>query len=805
MDSAEDKPCIVCTEAGMAEQCTFSRPTRKRGPQAGITKALEDRLSVLERLLGHLMLQVPHVEPSAQAFLSEDSPPPLTTLTQDKQAYENSIVPASVEAYSSRAASSSAKGDVNVKDEQAPSRRNTNPSPSEPLTSQLHQQRTSVGSMPQSGPSHYSVTPPQVSASSNMHLQGFASPQHPMAPTLNHPPTSASAVNAAGSLSNSNCCTLKLPPDYVRLQLLDLYFNQVVQPALPILSNKNAFFRWSALLPSSATEVSPAASSDVSFELLSAVFAVATPYMPPGSGLTPLDARSFAAIGRNHIQQRLDQPTLAMVQALCLLAVADWGQGELKRAYILSGLALTIAFYIGLHDHSTEQRVGAIEHESRALMSALYNIHALLSLRQGKSPLFTHDSYVSHELNADAAEDFDLWRSDKTPSALRAERSLPVDKSIKSERPLHPAVRSSTVSTFAHFSRLCVIASRLAGWSKQSFDPNGPEHVRQTLFTDLMMWEQNLPQNLRIGPSIDDCSALQERARHTVDMHLVFFVLLLKVAANPILASEQETFDSTEAALSRCVQRYRDQFSFLRSLPHVEMALHELSRAGPSSGSGQERSVVSEGYSELAAALPLATMTERDRSAPSAMHQKRNGATTESAPTVSRTFEPVESLHPDAQGIDEPLQQHSSEPFNAFMSFSDHLGPSANSSTVLDFGTWDQSDLLVSLGLIAGPNAATKSNDWNTAPSWPPPQAYQQSSTITGNQEFQQVGAATSSTPLPVANEGLPHIGHVPTSSAEPQASMLVPGQDQVMVAWPGVMDQPMDLIDRFIARGALG
>ncbi|SCV67270.1 BQ2448_5916 [Microbotryum intermedium] len=57
----------------------------------------------------------------------------------------------------------------------------------------------------------------------------------------------------------------------------------------------------------------------------------------------------------------------------------------------------------------------------------------------------------------------------------------------------------------------------------------------------------------------------------------------------------------------------------------------------------------------------------------------------------------------------------SSEPFQAFLSYSDVLGPSATASTVLDFGSWDQSDLLVSLGLVSDPTAGSQA--WHPPPS----------------------------------------------------------------------------------------
>ncbi|SCZ96001.1 BZ3500_MvSof-1268-A1-R1_Chr8-1g09938 [Microbotryum saponariae] len=50
-----DSPCVICTEQGSAHECTFTRPTRKRGPQAGLTKNLAERITGLERFVGYLL------------------------------------------------------------------------------------------------------------------------------------------------------------------------------------------------------------------------------------------------------------------------------------------------------------------------------------------------------------------------------------------------------------------------------------------------------------------------------------------------------------------------------------------------------------------------------------------------------------------------------------------------------------------------------------------------------------------------------------------------------------------------------
>lgn len=74
----------------------------------------------------------------------------------------------------------------------------------------------------------------------------------------------------------------------------------------------------------------------------------------------------------------------------------------------------------------------------------------------------------------------------------------------------------------------------------------------------------------------------------------------------------------------------------------------------------------------------------------------------------------IAGVHPTATTVPPPSSPTPavalSEPFQAFLSYSNDLGPSANPATVLDFGSWDQTDLLFSLGLVGNPNDSM--NGW---------------------------------------------------------------------------------------------
>ena len=73
-----DAPCVICTDAGAPHLCTYSKPPRKRGPQAGKARSLAEKCATLQRLLGYLATTIPNLETYVQDFAAAapPSPPP---------------------------------------------------------------------------------------------------------------------------------------------------------------------------------------------------------------------------------------------------------------------------------------------------------------------------------------------------------------------------------------------------------------------------------------------------------------------------------------------------------------------------------------------------------------------------------------------------------------------------------------------------------------------------------------------------------------------------------------------------------
>ena len=120
------------------------------------------------------------------------------------------------------------------------------------------------------------------------------------------------------------------PSQLLCARLVDAYLN-IIHPALPMCSRLN-LMQWAC---------NPNLSSDPNLrpELIFAIFAVALPYLPSplADDDSPLiqnpsvDSCSLSA--RACISRVAASPSLSTVQALLLLTLSDWGQGEFSLAW----------------------------------------------------------------------------------------------------------------------------------------------------------------------------------------------------------------------------------------------------------------------------------------------------------------------------------------------------------------------------------------------------------------------------------------------------------------------------------------
>ncbi|GAA6016645.1 hypothetical protein JCM10207_000132 [Rhodosporidiobolus poonsookiae] len=723
-----DAACVICTEAGNAHECTYSRPTKKRGPQAGRARSLEEKNAVYEKLLGHLILTVPNLTSYVEGFVSGAASSPaatssstlFTTPEQQRLALESSNV---LDLLDSVLPSSTSGGSTAI---------------DKTLKAELPSPATSSLSYP--SPSAAIASMPRKVAplpSPSLSAATLATPSAPAAqsflPTPSGPSFSLHALAVAAATDDSliedqlrgieagrpredPLAVPSLPSESVRNALLDLYFNQVVHPYFPML-DKSRFLRWSAHLPStSSSSVPPPPPSTflIPPALYLSVFAIASAYLPPASAVHTHSTEVWAQAARAHLMDEMlsgeGQAGLETVQAAVLCALSDWGRGELTRAWLLSSLSLALSLSRSFH-LSASLPPDPDNHKLKTFHSALI-LHTLLSLRLDRPPLIVLEDYDVPIPPADGAENFELWRSDKTVVELRADWApAPGTGTSRDEGTAQiggsrvQAVRSASLTTFASLAALCAIGIAVLRWGACPRRGNGQglasgEQERQELVASLEAWQSEMERELRLGDGAG-VERLDERARWTVEMHMVVATLYLKLKPHPSYASTTPSpLPYALGLLNHLLGRYRALYTLYRSLPTLDLVLDSFAQSlfdQSDYAPGQHDTVLS-AYEELGRVFPAAAQAATRLAAKVDEHKRALG--------LLRGIHPTVSSHPPP-GAAALAPAPSAEPFKALLSYSQELGPAAPAATVLDFGMWDQTDLLVSLGLVMDPSASS--------------------------------------------------------------------------------------------------
>ncbi|GAA5897614.1 hypothetical protein JCM8208_000211 [Rhodotorula glutinis] len=513
------------------------------------------------------------------------------------------------------------------------------------------------------------------------------------------------------------------------------------------------------------TTAAPSTGPHLPPALYLAVFALSASYLAPDSHL----ARSthapavFAHAARAHLMRDVlassssaasssgsgsgsgaPGVTLETVQAAVLLALFDWGSGALSRAWTLSSLSLALALSLSLHLSSS--LAPDPNHLKLRTFHAVLIVHALVALRLDRPPLTVLEDYDVPIPPVDEAENWELWRGDKGAQELRDEWGVGAagpgggsgggrgsgtgagagdggaeeggsgagDKATTSGAAggggggggasAPPAVRSNALLTFARLAQLCAVALGILRWSACPRRGNGQglaagEQERAELVAGLAAWEEQLEGDLRLGDARGSVERVGERARWTVEMQMLVAALYLKLRPHPSFASV--TLDPVPQALgllNHVLGQFRTSFTLLRSLPTLDVTLDVLSRAlfEQTDYAPHHHDAVLRAYDELGRVWPTARDSWVRLATKVDEHKRELG--------LLRGVHPTTSAHPSPYAA--PAPAPIAEPFQAFLGFSHDLGPGAHPSTVLDFGSWDQTDLLVSLGLVMDPAAA---------------------------------------------------------------------------------------------------
>lgn len=131
---------------------------------------------------------------------------------------------------------------------------------------------------------------------------------------------------------------------------------------------------------------------------------------------------------------------------------------------------------------------------------------------------------------SDGPENFELWRSDKSPEELRAEYNSGQHPHVPRNTPSLrlPAVRSCALSTFSQMASLCAIGISVIRWVVCARPGHGKgiatgEEDRERLVGLLLAWERELPTELRLSDQLRGVERIAEKSRHTIEMWLLLY------------------------------------------------------------------------------------------------------------------------------------------------------------------------------------------------------------------------------------------------------------------------------------------
>ncbi|KAI2773979.1 hypothetical protein F4815DRAFT_450239 [Daldinia loculata] len=112
-----------------------------------------------------------------------------------------------------------------------------------------------------------------------------------------------------------------------------------------------------------------------------------------GQGGASAAAEHFAVKAINIIMQNLDNPSLADIQALCLLIIHEWGNRNAVRAYIYLGQAARMAqMYriIAVHQNRDDPDQFIKEESFRRTLWLIYVLDCFLTSSPGRQPAVSH-------------------------------------------------------------------------------------------------------------------------------------------------------------------------------------------------------------------------------------------------------------------------------------------------------------------------------------------------------------------------------------------------------------------------------
>jgi len=384
------------------------------------------------------------------------------------------------------------------------------------------------------------------------------------------------------TLTPGEDCESMLPPGPIQDQLLDLYFTYT-HPVFPVVHKTRFLAEYNARkhakppYNTSSSKLEP--SQEVTPLLLLSMFAICSRFSDEELCRSQLDdetrdpgheylQRALVALTKNFHRSRP-----STVQALLLLGYREFGTGSMEQGWIFIGMAIRMAFDLGMNCDSTNWRINGRDlftreelQTRRQIWWACYLADRYASAYIGRPLMIKDDDYDAPMPECGLEEESRSWRPILSPF---------IDVN-------YSPVPGRVLSCFRAGSRLAILVGEILTrvYPVRMSPYVSKSAILAELESRLDRWYIALPDNLRY----DGANQRAIPPPHILFLHIRYWgaVLLLNRAFIPnwkwaelspkSSTMELKAFDLAQGAashVSAIVTTYRDNFTLKRSPPFI--------------------------------------------------------------------------------------------------------------------------------------------------------------------------------------------------------------------------------------------
>ncbi|KAF2087260.1 hypothetical protein K490DRAFT_22080, partial [Saccharata proteae CBS 121410] len=194
----------------------------------------------------------------------------------------------------------------------------------------------------------------------------------------------------------------------------------------------------------------------------------------------------FADKTQRAIFAKLDSPSLADVQALCLLALHHWGSGRGTRGFVYLAMASRMALMF-LPQASSRETSFVLAETARRTIWTCFIMDQFLSSGKDRPPAFREEDLP---FSLPCAEvDFHFGTNAVIPT---------LNGQLPPNTP--PDAPVSEIGEFGHMIRCTVLWRRVVAWVLDSPSDEQDDRTYQQLETELLSWQRSLPSRQQDTP-----------------------------------------------------------------------------------------------------------------------------------------------------------------------------------------------------------------------------------------------------------------------------------------------------------------